>query len=157
MIHRMLKPLLLATAVAVAGANLARTEDKKAPVVGEIQWHLADSYCNFFRAGHTFDYNKPESWRFVFMTSLVSDSKVSVERGYARIDGLLRELELVSRDKTDTGEKRVYRTFGDQPVTLTIAMKEGDSGTEHTNYKGTISAKGPGGISVLAFTGDCGV
>lgn len=137
-------------------ATPAFSNGPTAPQIGEIQWYQADSYCSFFRKGHNFSHDKPESWRFVFMTNLVSDTRVSVERGYARIDNVLRELELLSRESSDEGEKRIYRTFGDNPVTLTIRMKAGEKGSEHTNYSGTIAAKGKGGISVVAFAGDCG-
>ncbi len=135
----------------------AHGEQPNGPQIGDINWYLADSYCNFFRTGHTFEYDDPASWQFVFLTSLVSDSKITSERGYARINGVLRELELVERTLTDFGERRLYRTYGDAPVTLTVTMHTGEKGSEHTNYTGTINAQGPGGQTSVSFAGDCGV
>lgn len=141
--------------VFVGPATASATEN--GPVIGEIEWHRVDSYCNFFKSGHVFDFDKPESWRFLFLTFFTSDNRIAVERGYANINGLLRELELAERTETENGERRIYRTFGDAPVTLTIDMRAGKGGSEHTSYTGTIVASDIEGSTSVDFTGDCGV
>lgn len=134
-----------------------------APDLGEVFWQPDDAHCAFQRAGKSAPAkDDPSTWRFVFVTELVSDHIASVERGYARLDGLLRELQIVIRAKTDNGEWRVYRTFGNDPITIEIDMLAGESRksklgqTVWVNYTGTMSVSRGTARSQIAFEGACG-
>lgn len=146
-----------AIALAVLLGGGARASAEAHPVIGEIVWYQTGAYCTFQRAEQAFTYDDPETWRFLFITELVQEGGITVERGYMRLDGVLREMEFLGRDSTDYGEIRRYRTFGPLPVTVTIDMTSGESGPEDTPYFGKIVAERAGLETEVAFKGDCGV
>lgn len=141
-----------------------RTAPAMAPSIGEVFWNPSQAYCAFRRDGSRAPVgDDPASWRFVFVTELVSDDLASVERGYMRLDGLLRELEFIGRRDGERGEQRTYRTLGDRPVEVQINMIAGESRkselgqTVLVNYSGTVSVAFGHSRRQIPFTGRCGV
>lgn len=126
-------------------------------VITDIHWPYIDSYCTFWRLGHRFDFNDPESWRFVFFTQKDGLHEPYAETGFAAIGHQLRQLELVSREETPAGETRHYRSLGEAPHDVFVTMKAGEEGYESTGYAGSIAVSGPYGEETVAFEGDCGV
>lgn len=151
--------------VALAFAFLGTGDaDAGAPETGKVFWHPDEAHCRFNRTEVPEpDPDKPETWRFLFVSELVSDDLASAERGYMRLDGLLRELEFVSRRETDRGERRVYRTFGEGPITvdLDLAAGEGEKSklgqTILVHYTGTLTVSRDGSLRLVPLAGRCGV
>ena len=148
--------LIRAGLLLLAATPVARAQ---APVIGEIVWHRADAHCAFAPADSA---GAGESGPYIFVTELASDDQMAVERGYMRIDGLLRELALVERKEEEAAELRVYRTFGDMPVEVTIAMRPGETRKSAqgqvvlTRYAGTVTAAHGNSRRQVAFAGACG-
>ncbi|MEP1444242.1 MAG: hypothetical protein ABJK39_14645 [Hyphomicrobiales bacterium] len=128
---------------------------QKPPSLDDIHWYLSDSFCSFSRENHTFNYDDPESWRYIFMTGFPNDQ--DGELGYARIDGRLRELQETERFKADGFEIIVYKTWDKNPYTVTVARKAGAGSQESTNYTGNILVERNGVGHGTSFKGDCGV
>ena len=91
----------------------------------------------------------------LFFTERRYDSMVMIERGYARIDALLRELELVSREKAPGTDNRVYRTLGADPVTLTLSLRIAGMTRAETRIEGIAKAERAGAASEAALEGAC--
>lgn len=135
---------------AVSG-SIAQT----APSLDDIHWYLTDSYCSFSRVEQAFNYDDPESWRYIFLTGFSNGT--DGELGYARLDGRLRELQEVERFQEGKSEIIVYKTWDKNPYTVTVQRVAGDSGAEYTNYKGAIHVERNGVGAATPFKGDCGV
>lgn len=134
------------------------------PAVTELFWLPEETHCRFVRPDMPEpDPAKPQTWRYLFVTQLISDDIASAERGYMRLGGLLRELEFVSRKQTNTGEKRDYRTLGLSPVTVEIDMQAGEGEksklgqTILVRYTGTIKLTRGNSQRYVPFEGSCGV
>ncbi len=134
-----------------------------APVLADLFWHPEETYCRFVREDAPMpDPGKPETWRYVFVTDLVSDDLASTERGYIRLGGLLRELDFRWRRETEKGEVRRYRTFGTAPVTVDVDMHAGEGEksklgqTILVHYTGTIALTGRNLDVKIPFRGSCG-
>lgn len=132
--------------------------------IGDVFWHPAETHCRFVRNGEAEpDTGEPETWRYLFVTELVSDDIASTERGYMRLGGLLRELEFVSRTETEKGEVRRYRTFGEAPVSVEIDMQAGEGSksklgqTILVQYTGTLTLARDNSQRFVPFSGSCGV
>ena len=146
------------TASLILGFSLTgvtATSAQNPPSLDDIHWYLSDSFCSFWREDHTFNYNDPESWRYIFMTGFSNGQ--DGELGYARIDGRLRELQERERFKADGFEIIVYKTWDKNPYTVTVARKAGSGGQENTNYTGNILVERNGVGHGTPFKGDCGV
>ncbi len=151
--------LIIAACVTPAMAE----PDSTAPSPGAVFWHPDQTHCRFVRTGDALpDPEKPETWRYLMVTELVSDDITSVERGYMRLDGLLRELDFVERKQSKAGETRTYRTFGLNPIIARIEMQAGDKEkskigqTVLVYYTGTITLIRGGSKLFVNFKGRCG-
>lgn len=148
---------MLAALGAFAAVSPARAE---APVVGDLAWEPGAAYCVFTRAGDA--EAAAESAPVVFVTELVSDDLTSVERGYMRIDGLLRELQLLDRNVSNQAESRNYRTYGSDPVEIALTLSQGASEKSQqgqvvfVRYTGTLAASRGDSLHQVAVTGSCG-
>lgn len=147
----------LARALAGSALLAAAPAAASQPVVTDIHWPHIDSYCTFWRKDHSFNFNDPESWRFVFFTQKDSLHEPYPETGFIALGHQLRQLELVSATKVETGEERRYRSLGASQHDVVVTMTAGEAGTESTGYTGTIAVAGPYGSETVAFQGDCGV
>lgn len=132
--------------------------------IDELFWHPTETHCRFVRNGETGPQSgKPETWRYLFVTEIVSDDIASAERGYIRLGGLLRELEFLSRTETKKGEVRRYRTFGEAPVSIEIDMRAGEGKksklgqTILVQYTGTLTLARDNSQRFVPFSGSCGV
>lgn len=148
--------ILPAMLVALANLSPARAE---APLIGNLAWEPGAAYCVFARAGET---DSEPAAGALFVTELVSDDLTSVERGYMRIDGLLRELQLLDRKVADQVESRNYRTFGGDPVEIGLTLSQGASDKSQqgqvvfVRYTGMLTAARGTSLRQVAVTGSCG-
>jgi hypothetical protein len=144
------------TALAVlAGATPAVQAQQ--PIITDIHWPYISSYCAFQRAGQPFDFNDLDSWRYVFFDNFDTITGSNARYAYVGLHHQIRQLEELSREETETGEKRSYRTYGEPAYTVEVVMNKGEEGMEHAGYTGTIAVSGPGGDERVEFHGDCGV
>ena len=148
---------MTATSPASARQRGARSVTRCRPVVTDIVWPGIDSYCTFMREVHSFDYNDPESWRFVFFTQLDTSVEPAVEIAFMSIGHSLRQLELVDSSQSGNDETRRYRSLGAGSHDIVVTMQGGEEGYEATGYTGSIEVSGPLGGETVAFHGDCGV
>jgi hypothetical protein len=150
--------LFAALLIPVLVPALAGPARADAPVIGEVSWRRADAHCAFARIGAE---APPDS--YLFVTELVSDDSISIERGYMRIDGLLRELQLVERSLGEGREVRHYRTFGEAPAEVRLTMTPRESRqssqgqTVYVKFEGTLVASRGLSQRQVGFSGDCGV
>lgn len=93
----------------------------------------------------------------LFFTERRFDGFGTFERGYARINGLLRELQLASRDKRPDGETRRYRTLETEPVTIDLDFTVSGRTKTLTLLDGSITlARGDNTAPAVMVTGLCG-
>lgn len=159
--HSFAKLAVVALSVQLAAPVMASAST---PVPGNVFWHPDEAHCRFIRTdAEVAEPDKPETWRYLFVTELISDDIASAERGYMRLDGLLRELEFLSREQTDTGEVRLYRSFGELPVSVEVDMRAGEGKksklgqTILVSYSGTVTLERENSLRFVPFTGSCGV
>lgn len=159
--NRGISMAMAAAVFAVLGAGKLRAG---APEPGTVFWHPDEAHCRFNRTETPEpDRGDPATWRFLFVSELVSDDLASAERGYLRLDGLLRELEFTSRRETDMGERRTYRTFGEEPVTIDLDLVAGKGEKSRlgqtilVHYTGTMTVSRGGSQRLVPLHGSCGV
>ena len=93
----------------------------------------------------------------LFFTERRFDGFGTFERGYARVNGLLRELALVSRDKRPDGERRRYQTLEPVPVALELDFTVSGRTKILTLLDGSITvARGENSAPAVTVTGLCG-
>ncbi len=160
----MLSSLVFNAASAVFAASVAAAVEPVSNDVGAVFWHPDETHCRFVRGGAAEPKpEKPDSWRYIFVTELVSDDISSVERGYMRLGGLLRELVFLGRRETGSGEVRLYKTLGQPPTDVEVDMRAGESRksklgqTVFFEYTGMVSVSIGHSRRLVPFTGSCGV
>lgn len=85
------------------------------------------------------------------------DGLGTFERGYARINGLLRELALVSRTSEGKSEERRYRTLEADPVLIDLSFSVTERQKVLTLVDGTMTlSRGEAKGSSIPVTGLCG-
>lgn len=138
-------------------AGMALAQDA-APRIDEIVWHGIDSYCSFTRAGHVFDYNDPESWRWVLFTNYPgAEAGDPIETPFMRIDGQLKQLVQTGVSDIEGGVERRYASHDAEPYAVTLTMLDGEEGYESAAYSGVITVARGGASTEIAYEGDCGV
>ncbi|MBZ0163554.1 MAG: hypothetical protein K8H74_12670 [Notoacmeibacter sp.] len=125
------------------------------PRLGDIHWIGSEAHCRFLREGQAENPEDPESWRYLLLIERFHDGQVTLERGYARIDGLVRELALLTREASGDGEIRRYETLGEAPVSLTVTMKLLGRTRAVTRYSGEITLERDGLSTSGKFDGTC--
>lgn len=125
------------------------------PRLGDIHWIGSEAHCRFLREGQAENPEDPESARYLLLIERFHDGQVTLERGYARIDGLVRELALLAREEAGDGEVRRYRTLGEAPVSLTVTMKLLGRTRAVTRYTGEITLERDGLSTSGKFDGTC--
>lgn len=154
-----------ASAAAVVFSTIVTTGPAAAaPVVGEVFWDPDRAHCRFVRAGAGEpDRAKADTWRYLFVTELVRDDIAAAERGYMRLDGLMRELAFVDRREVADGEVRTYQTLGAEALSVELEMRAGESRksklgqTVFFEYRGTLTVSGSHAKRLVRFTGNCGI
>lgn len=162
--HQMMLRFVFAAALAIFTPSVAGANESPSNDVGAVFWHPDEAHCRFIRRGAVEPQaEKPESWRYIFVTELVSDDISSIERGYMRLGGLLRELEFLGRRETDSGEVRLYKTLGQPTTDVEVDMRAGQSRKSKLGqavffeYTGTVSVSIGHSQRLVPFTGSCGV
>lgn len=150
--HKLITPVALAL---VAAAPAAAAEG----IISDVNWPNLYAYCTFQRADASFEYDKPETWTFVYFTQHAADrpGDVAYEVGYVSLNDRLRELELIETVQGKDGETRRYRTYGHDVHEVTLTMRIAELGYESTAYTGHLTVDGPWGEESIEVKGDCGV
>ncbi|WP_299870362.1 hypothetical protein [uncultured Hoeflea sp.] len=149
--------LTAALTVAMMTGGAAMAQDP-GPRIDDIVWPGIDSYCSFMRADHEFDFNDPESWRWVLFTNFPSnDVDDPIEAPFMRINGQLKQLVQTGVSDIEGGVERSYASHDAEPYTVTLTMLDGDEGYESAAYSGVITVTRGGASSEIAYKGDCGV
>ncbi len=125
------------------------------PQLGDIHWIESAAHCRFLREGQLEDPEDPDSWRYLLLIERFYDNQVTIERAYARIDGLIRELALLNRVSKDDGELRTYTTLGENSVTVSVTMKLQARTKAQTRYGGNIVVERNGLSASAKFDGAC--
>tara|TARA_R110000850_G_scaffold110436_2_gene223549 strand:+ start:2018 stop:2464 length:447 start_codon:yes stop_codon:yes gene_type:complete len=129
-----------------------------APRIDDIVWFNIDSYCSFTRAEQSFDYNDPESWRWVLFTNYPdADGADPLETPFMRIDGQLTQLAQTGTRPLDGGVVRSYQSHDADPYLVEVSLLDGEQGNESSAFSGLITVSRHGVSSEVAFKGDCGV
>ena len=147
---------LVASAIALLIGS-AQVAQARQPIITDVLWPNISSYCTFLRAGQEFDFNNPDSWRFVFFDNIDTITGSNARYAYIGLHHQLRQLEELDTISSGEGELRTYRTWGEPSYEVTVSMIKGEGGYESTSFTGTISVSGPGGEEEIEFHGDCGV
>lgn len=128
------------------------------PVVDDINWPGINAYCTFSRAGQTFVFDNPETWKFVAFTSLADKSEGDQFRSlYASVGGHLREFALKDRSANDAGEVISFVAASDSTLTVSLLLGKPRQGEEASGYSGTLEVAKGADKAVVAITGNCGV
>ena len=144
---------VFAASVLLAGAASTQAQ---APSFGEIVWPNIDSYCSFMKADHVFVFDDPQTWRFVAFSNFPGESGVApLDRLFMKIDGDIREFNLVEEREADGFSRRIYQTSGDPVIEVEMQLSPGEKGYESTSYSGVLIESASG--EALEFKGDCGV
>lgn len=150
----MKKFVAAAAAIFMGSVHLAQAQQ---PIITDIHWPFINSYCTFQRAGQDFDYNNPDSWRFVFFDNIDTITGSNARYAYVGLHHQVRQLEEIDTVSSGEGELRTYRTWGEPSYEVKVSMIKGEDSYESTPFTGTISVSGPGGSEEVEFHGDCGV
>lgn len=112
-----------------------------------------DAYCTFTQAAHTFVYDDPSTWRFVFL------SEPAGEAPSARIKINDEELAFERADRTtdDEGLQTWRFRSEDRRILVEMKLKEAESGPENTDYTGTMAIIEPTTTERMRIKGSCGV
>ena len=134
-------------------AEKVADRDPRALEIGTIHDPDTSAYCTFTQAGHSFVYDDPESWKFVFLTEDAGDAP----SGRAMINGEEVAFEPADETTNDEGiETRHYRS-AERGILLELQLRPTASGAEHTNYTGTIAIIEPVQTEKMGIEGSCGV
>lgn len=127
------------------------------PIVTDIVWPQIDSYCTFTRADQTFDYNNPDSWRFVYFTQFDTIMGTNAQTGFISVHHQLRQMETLKAEIGDDAQSFAYRTYGKPTYEVKVELKAGELGFESTGFSGTLTVEGADGTETIDIKGDCGV
>lgn len=150
--RKLIAPVALAIAAAVPAAAAEG-------ILTDVNWPNLYAYCTFQRADASFEYDKPETWTFVYFTQHAADrpGDVANEVGYVSLSHRLRELELIETVQGKDGETRRYRTYGRDIHEVTLTMRIAEVGYENIEYTGHLTVEGPLGEESIEVKGGCGV
>ncbi|MEM5470630.1 hypothetical protein WNZ14_02740 [Hoeflea sp. AS60] len=151
--------IIAGAAILVGGLQSGQADAQDgAPRIDDIVWVYIDSYCSFMRADHSFDYNDPDSWRWVLFSNLPGeDGADPLDTPFMRLDGQLKQLAQTGAQKIDGGLARTYTSHDAVPYVVEMKTLKGAQGYESTAFSGTIKVSRNGASSEIAYKGDCGV
>ena len=143
------------------------------PTLTAIGFDHPGAHCRFLRAegadsGDDAGQSKPEEQlttyktihadpATLFFTERWFDGFGTFERGYARINGLLRELVLIERAKRTDGERRRYETLEKAPVSVFLEFTVSERTRMLTLLDGSVRVSRGGKTGeAVAVAGLCG-
>ena len=113
-----------------------------------------DAYCTFTQAGHTFVYDDPATWKFVFLSEDAGDPTPS---GRVKINDEVVAFTRADETKDDEGIETWHYRSAERGILIEMKLRETASGAEYTNYTGTIAIIEPTKTEKMGIEGDCGV
>lgn len=97
-------------------------------LITDIDWHMIEAYCLFWREDHAFDYDDAASWRFVFFSQVDSNETHGSETAFISLRHQLRELERVDGERSETGERWEFWTYGAWPHKVVLSVTAAAAG-----------------------------
>jgi len=155
--HRAGLARILTTCALLTGAMAGAPQAQQRPSIDDVLWPWIGSYCSFTKAGHIFEFDDLNTWRFVFFTEFPETEADLWGRAFMRIDGQLRELVPTGVETRGATEVYRYRTHDAPPHEVTVEATPGAQGYESMPYSGIITVSRQGATAQQAFSGDCGV
>lgn len=128
------------------------------PEIGVMQLPEVNSFCTFWKQGHEFNFDDPETWAFVFVT-VFDDRDTSPDNldGLISLQGETRTVELITAETSEAGDVRQYRTTEAPIAVVELKMDVRNKGYESISYTGRIKVTYPEGGKSMRIEGDCGV
>lgn len=147
----------LKTALAAGGLIVATTSAQaQETVFGDFVWHHIDAYCTFMKADNVFNFDDPESWRFVAFANYPNENVAEpLDRLFIRINADYREFDLVEEREEAGIRRQFYRTPSDPVIEVEMQIHVSEKGYKSTGYEGVLIESRSG--NSIAFKGDCGV
>ena len=121
--------------------------------IGTMHQPDSDAYCTLMRESHTFNFDDPDTWRFVFTTSVEGDPQPAQIKINDDVLDFTREMRTKGEDGIETWR---YRS-ADRGIVVELNLKETDSGPEYTNYSGNMAIVEPTQTERMGIKGSCGV
>lgn len=134
-------------------AEIVADRDPQALQIGAIHDPETSAYCTFTQSGHSFVYDDPETWKFVFLTEDAGDPA----SGRAKINDEVVAFKPADQTTDDEGiETWRYRSES-RGILVELKLRETAGGAEYTNYTGTIAIIEPTQTEKMGIEGSCGV
>lgn len=149
MICRMMPFRVLAAALVAATATPASAQSL---TLDEFEWRRADVFCGLSRAEAAAP--NGDTGRYVFVTALLDDPQVAIERGYARFGAEPEQLVFVDRRSTEHGEIRRYRSARTPGVEVTVDVTA-RTVNKQTVFEGELTARRGTDTFAVAVKGAC--
>ncbi|WP_084417900.1 hypothetical protein [Henriciella litoralis] len=121
--------------------------------IGTMHQPDSDAYCTLMRESHTFNFDDPDTWRFVFTTSMEGDPQPA----QVKINDDILEFTRESRTKSENGNETWRYRSADRGIVIELNLKPTESGPEYTNYSGNIAIVEPTETERMGIKGSCGV
>jgi len=118
----------------------------------EFPWPKDDIFCSLSRAEAA--PAKDEAGRYVFVTALLDDPQVAIERGYAQLGGAPEQLDFVDLERVEDREVRRYRSQERPTTEITVEVTAAKEGKQ-TIFTGKVTARRQGEEFAVAVKGDC--
>lgn len=134
-------------------AESVADKNPRALQIGAMHAPETDAYCTFTQAAHTFTYDDPATWRFVFLRDLDGtppQAEIKINDDVLTFD----QADLTTDDKGI--ETWRYRSTN-RGILVELRLRETESGPEHTNYEGTMAIIEPTTTERMGIKGSCGV
>lgn len=135
-------------------AEKVADRDPQALKIGTIHDPETEAYCTFTQAGHTFVYDDPATWKFVFLSEDAGDPTPS---GRVKINDEVVAFTRADETKDDQGIETWHYRSAERGILIEMKLRETASGAEYTNYTGTIAIIEPTKTEKMGIEGDCGV
>lgn len=133
-------------------ATLALPAQAQAPMLKEFEWPREAVFCGLSRAETVQDRNA--AGKYFFITALLNDPQVAIERGYAQLGAEVEELDFVDRNASGSTEVRRYRTKAAPQAEITVNVKA-EKAEKQTVFVGTVTARRGAEEFSVAVRGSC--
>jgi len=121
--------------------------------IGVMHAPQTDAYCTFMQASHTFTYDDPATWRFVFLREMDG----APPEGQIKINEDVLTFQQADLSTNDEGIETWHYRSTNRGILVEFRLKETDSGPEHTDYEGTMAITEPAETERMRVKGSCGV
>jgi hypothetical protein len=128
-------------------------KDPQALEITAIHAPDTDAYCTLTQTGHSFVYDDPDSWKFVFL----SEATGTPPQARIRINGDILTFEEADRTTNDEGIATWHYRSVDRGILVELKLRETSGGAGYSDYTGTMSIIEPAKTEKMGIEGSCGV